>query len=96
MNELIKVLEVRFVKGVSDDFDVQVVQVLSGQTVSEVWRYQIESEYTVSGTASPSAERREHTKWGIHQHAVVELLDIRGNTKGWHGVEHSKGMTPVQ
>lgn len=36
--KLIKVLEVRLVQGVSDDLDVQVVKILSGEAVPEVGR----------------------------------------------------------
>jgi hypothetical protein len=36
-DEVVKVLEVRFIEGVSDDFDVEVIKIRGGETVTEVW-----------------------------------------------------------
>lgn len=39
-----EIFEVGFVEGISDDFDIEVVEVLSGEAVTEVRGYEMRAE----------------------------------------------------
>lgn len=74
---MIKVLEVGLVHGITNDFDVQVVKVGSGETVAEIrsWGLRTSSKNKYIGLLT-----RRLTKWCFDQHTLEQLLYICSNT----------------